>query len=140
VTAVPTVLLNVFMKYLLFFHLLLLTACVRERERTKHKFTVNFHDYRPNGCTCDLYGEVYTLYGFGAFGSDVNAEYLTDSVHFRVRLGTYDEGNEMIVVKCHGDTVRIVKTFKRNDKSGYDTLERRQYSLRVLKESRRFEE
>jgi hypothetical protein len=36
----------------------------------------------------------------GALGSDVNSEYLTDSVNFRVYLGTYDDEDEMIITKC----------------------------------------
>jgi hypothetical protein len=126
--------------YALFTSLFLLAGCFYDRSKKDHKFTVNYCEYMSNKCTCNLYGEVYNIYGMGALGSDVNALYLTDSTNFRIYLGTYDEGNEMIIVKCQGDSICIKKTAKSVfENSRPEIIQAKIYSLKFLKVKHQFE-
>lgn len=118
---------------------LILEGCIGKRSKDNHKFTVNFHDYSPNGCECNLYGEIYTVYGMGALGSDVNSEYLTDSTNFRIFIGTYDESSEMVVVKCKRDSISVIKSTKQGADKKYLTIESKTYSWKKLKANHVFE-
>ncbi len=118
----------------------MLTSCVNKKSKKDHKFTVNYCEYKPNRCACNLYGEVYTIYGMGALGSDVNSLYLTDSINFRIYLGVYDEGKEMIIVKCQGDSIYIRKTAKSaSESSKLEIVETKTYSLKYLKKKHQYE-
>ena len=126
--------------YALLFLLLLLTGCVNRKSRKDQKFTVNYCEYKPNNCVCNLYGEVYSIYGMGALGSDVNSLYLTDSTNFRIYLGVYDEEREMIIVKCQGDSIYIKKIAKSaSENSKPEIVETKTYSLKSLKEKHQSE-
>jgi len=50
----------------------------------------------------NLYIEVYRA---GLLGN-LETEYLTDSVTFRVQLGTYDDESGFIYCKIKGDTIK----------------------------------
>ena len=119
-----------------------LAGCINNRSKKHHKFTVNLCQYEPNKCACNLYVEVYTVYQMGALGSDVDSEYLTDTVNFRVYVGTYDEEDEMITTKCKGDSVYITKTKQTSADHQWDIpkiLETKSYGLKDLKKRSVFE-
>lgn len=84
-------------------------SCSSTRTKEHHKFTVNLCKYEINKCACNLYAEVYQVFGMGAMGSDLDSQYLTDSINFRVFLGTFDEEDEMIITRCKGDSIQIEK-------------------------------
>jgi hypothetical protein len=128
-------------KSLLLLGIFLLMGCSK-RNKDHHKLTVNLCNYKPNGCKCNLYVEVYRVFGMGALGSDLNSHYLTDSVNFRIYLGTYDEADEMIATKCKGDKIYTTKTKKTSFKSDWDQpkiISKTNFSLKRLKKEHRFE-
>jgi hypothetical protein len=129
-------------KYTLLIILLGLVGCSNNRSKDHHKLTVNLCKYEPNKCACNLYVEIYRVFGMGALGSDENSEYLTDSVNYRVYIGTYDEEDEMIITKCKGDSIYTAKTKKTSSKPEWDVpkiLESKTYSLKDLKKQHKFE-
>lgn len=60
----------------------LLTSCVNEKSRQKFK-----DSHKICG---ELTIEQYNVFGQGAFGADLFGEWLTDSVSFRIFIGTSD--------------------------------------------------
>lgn len=112
------------------------------KSKKHHKLTVNLCKYKPNGCKCNLYVEVYQVFGMGALGSDLNCQYLTDSVNFRVYLGTYGDENEMIITKCKGDSIHTIKTVKTSSKPEWDQpkiVKSTTFSLQKLIQQHKFE-
>jgi hypothetical protein len=51
-----------------------------------------------------LYVERFSVSPFG-----VNADYLTDSLTFRQKVGTYDVEHESFIYACRGDSVQVLK-------------------------------
>ena len=90
-------------------------------------------------CGGALLVDSYTIVGGGAYGGDRVSDYLTDSVNFRIYLGTYVTGNEAISVRCEGDSVHIYRS-----KMSYQTHQREitktwGYNDAELKKSKKFE-
>lgn len=78
----------------------------------------------------------------GATGSDVYSDCLTDSLNFRLYLGTYDEGYERINVTCKGDSVTVKKTSSESVDTYWSdpkTFESCTYSISALKKGHIFE-
>jgi hypothetical protein len=128
-------------KYILLMALFGLGGC-SSNSKQHHKLTVNLCKYEPNKCACNLYAEVYLVYGMGALGSDLNSKYLTDSVNFQVYLGTFDEEDEMIITKCKGDSIYTAKTTKTSSDSRWDeskVIEAKTYNIEDLKKQHTFE-
>jgi hypothetical protein len=98
----------------------------------RHKFT---HKY-CNG----LYVEAYEVNLEG-----MNAEYLTDSVNFRIYIGNYDSENENFYYKCTGDSVYIEKVesdeegLPNNTKTTSRIIEKKTVDLKTLIKQHRFE-
>jgi len=105
-----------------------LVFCIPSANRSKqyHINTYEACDCRIRNTHYKLYKEFYCV-GTGYLTTNTNAQYLTDSLNFRIFLGTYEEGNMPIWVTCKGDTI---ETEKRNEDS---IVERKKYSLRELK-------
>jgi hypothetical protein len=83
---------------------------------------------------CDsLYVEVYRTFGGGALSSDMVEDYLSDSLNFRFRIGSYDEYYGGIYYTCNGDTLSIQKV--RKDELGLQkvVIERKDYSIKKIK-------
>ena len=112
-----------------------MVGCSHIRSKTNFRPTARLCDYKPNVCGCNLYIEVYCVYAMGALGSDVDSYYLTDLTNFRVYLGTADEEEERIIVKCKGDSILVEKTVNTSSIKEWNwpkVVERKTYSLSHL--------
>jgi hypothetical protein len=117
-------------------------GCVNYMNKHHHLSTVNLHDYEPNGCKITLYREDYCAYGMGALGSDLNSVYLTDSVNFRLYIGTYDNNDEHIIPKCNGDNIVVEKTKNTSSINEWNwpkVIETKIYSIKKLKQKHVFD-
>jgi len=58
---------------------------------------------------CDgIFVETYSIFGQGALGTDLVADWLTDQKNFRMYIGTEDEGQgDPWWYQCLGDSVRV---------------------------------
>jgi len=65
---------------------ILSVSCQDYYSRKSHKRTTELQK--------ELFVETFTIFGSGAYGTDVVTQYLTDSIEFRKYIGTFDEGNE----------------------------------------------
>ena len=101
---------------------LLLTGCAR-----RFKFTVKV-------CNDSLYSEVYNINPAG-----VDADYLTDSVNFRMYVGTTDNEHENFNYTCNGDSLIIKKVAVVDTTGIWRVMETRTYSLSELKKKKVFE-
>jgi hypothetical protein len=109
----------------------LVIGFIKIKSRGDYRYTINRQH--------NLYVEVYNS---GIIGN-LTSEYLTDSVNFRVYLGTFDDENGYIYCKQNGDKIYIEK---REHGSGaspqWDTLKvvkRKTFSLKELKKRHDFE-
>ena len=80
----------------------------------KIKYTI---DIGRAGCNCKLYVQVYSS---GILGS-LTSEYLTDSTHFRLYAGTFDDESGHISYNCVGDSIIIEKRERTNEVFKLDT-------------------
>ena len=115
--------------FLFFFFLLI--GCNNDRSRDKFFSTVRV-------CNKDLFVETYIIFGGGAFGGDRVSDYLTDSVNFRMYVGTYDDGDEAYSYACKGDSVDIYKVTGRRENKN-KIVDTKTYSLQILKKKNVFE-
>jgi hypothetical protein len=114
--------------YLIVFTILAIVGFIRVRSAGNYRYTL---ENDPN-----LYIEVYRT---GIIGNQTS-EYLTDSVNFRVYLGTVDKKTGDIDCKLNGDHV-IIEKRERDGKRPTDPLsvvERKAYSLNYLKKHHNF--
>ena len=98
----------------------------------------------------NLYKETYTTYKGNATTTDSYTVYLTDSLTFRVYIGTVlDEGTEFIgTIQIDDDNVFVYKTEEKFDADfvnskgairNRDTLEKKTYNIPALKKEGKFE-
>lgn len=92
--------------------ILLQSGCKQKDEKGEY-------DHTTEVCK-SLYAEAYRTFGSGAFGGDIIANYLTDSVDFRVFVGTFDNYDKHFSYECSSDTLRIYSLYK----SGIDSMSR----------------
>jgi hypothetical protein len=57
----------------------------------------------------DLFIERFCVFGQGAFGTDVDSDWLTDMKSFRIYIGTFDQAEGGFTYKCNGDTLYITQ-------------------------------
>jgi hypothetical protein len=74
--------------------------------------------YKFTGKVCNesLFIETFQTNPFG-----VDAEYLTDSLHFRKYIGSFDEEHERFLYTCFADSIRILKTVRGNRWAKWET-------------------
>jgi hypothetical protein len=123
---------------------ILIVYCLPSNERSKqyYKNTGTLCNYKTGNCGCNLYAEYYCVYGNGYMTTDLNAEYLTDSLTFRKFLGVYDEGDEHINIICKGDSIIVEKTSTESIDLRFSRpriLEKKSYSLKDLKKGHTFD-
>jgi hypothetical protein len=118
-------------KYILFLILLDNIRCINERSRAKHAATIKIAD--------NLFKERFTVFGSGAFGGDLEAVYLTDSIHFRIYIGTEDYPNKYFNINCMGDSIIIQKLKIDEENSRQKALEKKFYLKHKLIEENKFE-
>lgn len=94
--------MNIRRIYLIIPILLLQFSCNQNNGKGKHIFTTRI-------CS-DIYVEGYRTYEGGALGSNITAEYLTDSINFRVYVGDFDLSESKYAFECKNkDTLIIYK-------------------------------
>ena len=80
-----------------------------------------------------LYIEVFKTFSQGGLGSDLIDDYLTDSLNFRVRLGTSDEYYEQVYCRpTSGDSIQIRRSRRGND-GKLKVVKMEDYSLKELR-------
>lgn len=76
-------------------------------------------------CDGKLYVEIFDLHPRA-----VSEHYLTDSAHFRLFVGDYDNEHDIFSYKCEGDTIIILTL------TGSTVTEERKFSLSKLRKER----
>ena len=61
----------------------------------------------------NIWREKFRVFSGGAYSAELYSDYITDSVNFRVYIGTHDEHSNFLY-RCIGDTI-IVEKFERNN-------------------------
>jgi hypothetical protein len=84
-------------------------SCYDKYSRESHRRSTEFEK--------GLFVETYTVFGSGAFGTDMVNQYLTDSSTFGKYIGTYDEGTEFFYYRVSGDSI-IVDKYKSGQNNG----------------------
>ena len=102
-----------------------------ERSKEKHLKTYKI---------CNkLYLEVFKVFGSGAYGGDIHAEYVTDSIHFRMFIGTEDTANEILFTSCKNDSLIIKKSTINREKKSQQLNFLKTYSIKGLIQDGKFE-
>jgi len=109
--------------------LLLIYSCSKYN-KSHHRFTTKIQDV--------YYLETYNVFSQGAFGTDVYADYLTDSTSFRLFIDTYDTEDEVISFSVNEDTIFLTKYhFTKNREK--DIVYKKIFPIEELKSLNRFE-
>jgi hypothetical protein len=82
-----------------------------------------------------LYVETFSVYKGGAQGGDIHSNYLTDSVNFRLFVGTHID-ETIFYYHFDGDTIFIEETTRIVPRK---TLSKKKYSLALLQKEKAFE-
>ena len=75
-------------------------SCRGDRSKDLYNFTTSV-------CDKNLFVEVFTISGGGAYGGDRVSDYLTDSTNFRIYIGTYDNAHRFFAYICKGDSLYV---------------------------------
>lgn len=87
---------------------------------------------------CDkIWREKFRVFSGGALSAELYSDYITDSVNFRVYVGSHDEYSGF-QYECNGDTL-FVNKFKVNAERNSTIIERSSFSLSVLQKRHKFE-
>jgi hypothetical protein len=110
----------------------LFSSCSSDRSKSGEHRTYRLCDGR-------FFVESFTIFGGGGWGGDRVSDYLTDSVNFRMYLGTYDNAHEAISTQCKRDSVYIYfrGTSEMQGRSFIPAI--RRYSVSDLKRNKIFE-
>lgn len=106
-------------------------SCQNVRSKAKHYNTAKV-------CKGKLFVETYEISGNGAFGGDKVSEYLTDSVNFRMYVGTFDNSDEAYSFLCTGDSVEVYRVAIRSNIQN-KIVRKQSYSLSGLQAKKIFE-
>lgn len=91
------------------------------------------HVYTTKVCS-GLYVEGYSTFNGGALGSDETADYLTDSINFRVYIGSFDNSSTRNSIVCEKkDTVVIYKLSRLERDSTFKARKTNFYCIEDLK-------
>ena len=116
---------------LILFFFCFMFSCKNDRNKDKHTSIVRI-------CTKNLFVETYTIFGGGAYGGDKVSDYLTDSINFRIYIGTYNNGDEAYSYECRGDSINIYKVIGTRENKNR-IINTRIYSLLNLEKKKIFE-
>jgi hypothetical protein len=85
----------------------------------------------------NIWIEKYRVFSGGAFSAELYSDYITDSVSFRVYIGSHDEyaGFEY---NCNGDLL-FVREFKVNEDGNKSIVESSIFRLSALRKEHKFE-
>jgi hypothetical protein len=102
---------------------LIILCCLWATCKKKHKYTLKL----PS-CNENIYIEQFNVNPAG-----VDADYLTDSLNFRVYVGKWDNEHEFFSYVCMGDSILI----KKIDITGeFETPPAQMFSLEKLKQQK----
>ncbi|MFL9485563.1 hypothetical protein ACI6Q2_22470 [Chitinophagaceae bacterium LWZ2-11] len=88
--------------------------------------------------TCNnLYVEIYTITGGGAYGGDLMSHYITDSISFRKFIGLFDSAQEAYEYECKNDSL-IVKKYSINGTKS-NVIEEKSLFIEDLKKQKKME-
>lgn len=107
------------------------SSCRNDRSKTELASIVRIRN-------SNLYVQTFTIVGNGAFGGDRISDYLTDSVNFRIYIGTYDNGDEGFSYKCTGDSISISKIIGRRENEN-KIVNSKSYKLSELRNKKIFD-
>lgn len=85
----------------------------------------------------NIWREKFSVFSGGAFSAELYSDYITDSVNFRVYIGSHDEYSGF-EYNCNGDTL-FVRKFKVNEDRSSSIIERSIFRLSVLQKEHKFE-
>ena len=106
----------------IFFGCIMFSSCRKKYEATRRI------------CDKKMYMEIFNINPAG-----VDAEYLTDSLSFRLYVGKYDSEHEGFFYSCVGDSVKIEKMAIVDTTSVMKVIQTRYYSILKLKNEKIFE-
>lgn len=115
-----------------------LISCRNDRSKDRLKAIIPI-------CNQRLFVEKYEVWGGGAYDGDMISDYLTDSINFRLYIGTFDNAHENYTYVCKGDSVYIEKVSIEEEGIPYNTrvitkvIERKSVDLKVLQKQHKFE-
>jgi hypothetical protein len=126
------------MSWFVVFFPLLQFGCRSDKSKANHSSTIEV-------CDKTLFVEKYTIAGGGAHGGDRISDYLTDSINFRMYIGTFDNAHENFTYECKGDSVYIEKVRMEEEGIPYNTktivkvIEKKIVDLKMLRKQKKFE-
>ncbi len=116
-------------KYLILLSLFLNVGCIDKK---------NKQDLFGTRSVCDkVWREKYRVFSGGAYSAELYSDYITDSVNFRVYIGSHDEYSGFDY-KCSGDTV-FMKNIKVNEDGSTSVIDSSVFRLSALRKEHRFE-
>jgi hypothetical protein len=107
----------------------LFLSCWNERDKKNYLNTLKI-------CN-QLYVEIFRVYNSGVYGGAIESNHLTDSLNFRIFVGTYDD-HRIFNYECSIDSV-FVRTLSRVLIEGDTVFNIKGYNLKELKSSKKFE-
>jgi hypothetical protein len=109
--------------------LILNSGCIDKKSKKKL--------FGRNSVCHNVWREKYTVFSGGAYSAELYSDYITDSVNFRVYIGSHDEYSGFEYT-CNGDTL-FVRKFKINEDRNKSIVENSIFRLSVLRKEHRFE-
>ena len=85
----------------------------------------------------NIWREKFRVFSGGAFSAELYSDYVTDSVNFRVFIGSHDEYSGF-KYNCNGDTL-FVRKFKVNEDRSSSIVESSIFRLSILRKEHKFE-
>lgn len=76
-------------------------SCHIKNNKLEYKWTTKIAD--------SLFVETFRVDGFGVYSTDIVSDYLTDSLNFRIKVGTFSEGDEFLYYQIYDNNIKIKK-------------------------------
>ena len=92
------------------------------------------YKYTAGICDTKLYAE-----GFEINSAGVDAEYLTDSLNFRLYIGSIDSEHERYIYRCVVDSIYVTRMLSDDTSGKYHVASMRAYDLKEIRKRKIFE-
>jgi hypothetical protein len=86
--------------------------------------------------TYEIQNRLYIETFSAGLAGNLTAEYLTDSVKFRIYIGTFDDETEWFYYRFKGDSIYVEKLQNIDETGLVKTIDKKVYNLTDLKKSR----
>ncbi len=83
----------------------------------------------------EIRGKLYIETFSAGLAGNLSAQYLTDSVNFRIYIGTFDDETEWFYYRFDGDSVYVEKLQNIDETTLVKTIDKKVYNLTDLKKS-----